>query len=69
MPTLYIADSRSVRDASDLLATFGDRAAVEARLRADRDRDRGNAVRFCHWRQVQRLVAVMALNEAVGTVH
>jgi len=69
LPILYIADGRAVRDASDLMAAFGEDAGLEARLRADHHRDRGNAVRFCHWRQVQRLVAVMGLRTAVGTVH
>ena len=65
----YIADARSVADAADLMAGFGPAAAREAAARADRSRDRGNALRFCHWRQVERLVSVLSVRRALGTVH
>lgn len=68
-PIPYIADPRSVTDAADLMARFGEEAGVEAATRADRSRDRGNAIRFCHWRQVERLVVLLSVRGPVGTVH
>ena len=68
-PQPYLADSRSVADADQLIAAFGPRACAEAAARADRSRDLGNHIRFCHWRQVERLIELMLVPGAVGTVH
>jgi hypothetical protein len=38
-------------------------------VRADRSREEGNVVRFCHWRQIERVIATLNCDEAVGTVH
>ncbi|WP_174285488.1 hypothetical protein [Sphingomonas bacterium] len=65
----YIADIRIVSDATDLIASFGAQAGVEAAERADRSRDIGNHIRFCHWRQTERLIVVMTASRAIGTVH
>jgi len=46
-------------DASDLIATYGEAAAIEAAARANRSRDRDNLVHFCRWRRVERLIAVL----------
>lgn len=62
-------DGRSVSDADQLITAFGALACAEASARADRSRDLGNHIHFCHWRQVERLIALMASPEAVGTVH
>lgn len=70
MPTMpYLADSRAVHDAAELIALHGDAAGDEAAIRADRSRDIGNVVHFCRWRQIERLIAVMSAPCAVGTVH
>ncbi len=66
---LYLASRADVRDAVDLVARFGGTAASEAALRADRSRTLGNALHFCRWRQIERLIALMRAEEAVGTVH
>lgn len=66
---LYLSDQSAVADAAQLIAAHGARAADEAAARADQSRDIGNHLRFCHWRQIARLIAVMAADEAVGTVH
>ena len=65
----YIADARTVSDAADLIASFGTRAAKEAAVRADRSRDIGNYIHFCRWRQIERLIVVMAAPCAMGTIH
>ena len=56
-------------DASTLIEHYGDHAGMEAALRAERSRDDGNVTRFCHWRQVERLIASLASAEVQGTVH
>ena len=65
----YIADARSVSDATALIASFGTAAGDEAAARADRSRDIGNHVHFCHWRQIERLIVVMSAPCALGTLH
>ncbi|MEO5866802.1 MAG: hypothetical protein ABIS14_14720 [Sphingomonas sp.] len=65
----FLADRSQVTDADTLIAMFGDNAGLEAAARADRSRDLGNQVHFCRWRQVERLIVLMAVNHAVGTIH
>lgn len=65
----YLADPQAVADAAALLADFGDDAGFEAATRADRSRDQGNAIQFCHWRQIERLIVLLASDDVVGTVH
>jgi len=62
-------DRREVADAAELIRTFGEDAGCEAAARADRSRDLGNHIHFCRWRQVERLVVLMSIPRAVGTVH
>ena len=66
---LFLADRSSVAAAEELIATFGDDAGFEAAARADRSRDLGNHVHFCRWRQIERLVVLMSVDRAVGTIH
>lgn len=68
MATMYVADARQVAEAAELIATFGDHAALEAAIRAGHMRDIGNYVHFCRWRQTERLVELMASDEVIGTV-
>ena len=68
-PLPYVADRMMLTEATDLIQRFGEDAALEAAARADRSRDLGNVIHFCRWRQVQRLVAILALDDVVGTVH
>ena len=55
--------------ATDLMARFGNEAQAEAVSRAKDSRDRGNIIRFCSWRQVERLIVVLAGEEVTGTIH
>ena len=66
---LYLADRSSVDTAHELIAAFGDDAGFEAAARADKSRDLGNHVHFCRWRQIERLIVLMSVRRAVGTVH
>lgn len=65
----YLADRAYAHDAAELIALFGDDAGFEAAARADRYRDLGNHINFCRWRQIERLIVLMSVNRAVGTVH
>ena len=66
---LYLADTRQVTDAAELIRAFGEDAGSEAAARADRSRDLGNHIHFCRWRQIERLVVLMSIPRAIGTVH
>ena len=65
----YLADTRQVTDAAELIKKFGDEAGFEAAARADRSRELGNHIHFCRWRQIERLVLLMSIPRAVGTIH
>jgi hypothetical protein len=65
----YVADRQSVAEADALIAAFGDDAGYEAAARADASRERGNVVMFCRWRQIERLIVVLSVGEASGTLH
>jgi hypothetical protein len=55
--------------ATDLIDRFGLSARDEAVARANDSRDRGNIVRFCSWRQAERMIVVLAASDVTGTVH
>lgn len=70
MPSLpYLASRAAFIDAHDLITMFGDEAGIEAAARADRSRDIGNYLHFCHWRQIERLILLLSFDRAIGTVH
>lgn len=69
MTTPFVPDRAMLADATDLIANFGLDAPLEAAARADRSRDLGNVLHFCRWRQVERLVAWLSVEEPIGTVH
>lgn len=58
-----------VETAADLIESFGESAGGEAAARARRSRDMGNHIHFCRWRQIERLIDLLASEAAVGTVH
>jgi hypothetical protein len=65
----YLGDTREVADANELIRAFGEHAGSEAAARADRSRNVGNHIHFCRWRQIERLVVLMSIPRAIGTVH
>ena len=48
---------------------FGREAALEAAVRAEQSRGAENILKFCHWRQVERLIDALSADEPQGTVH
>lgn len=69
MDGVYINGRLALADASDLIERYGDDAGFEAAARAERSRDLGNVARFCHWRQIERVIATLSCDEVRGTVH
>jgi hypothetical protein len=69
MDSPFIHGRLALADASDLIERYGDDAGFEAAARADRSRDDGNVVRFCYWRQIERVIATLSSDEVSGTVH
>ena len=69
MQLAYLSDRKSYDDAAELMAAFGDNAGYEAAARADRSRDLGNYIHFCHWRQIERLIVLLTYDAPLGTVH
>jgi len=69
MDTPFIHGRLALADASDLIEQYGDDAGLEAAMRAERSRDLGNVARFCHWRQIERVIATLASDEVGGTIH
>jgi hypothetical protein len=69
MDDLFIASRDSLVDAQDLMREFGGEAALQAALRADKSREAENILKFCHWRQVERLIDALEADEPKGTIH
>jgi hypothetical protein len=65
----FIHSRLALADAADLIDRYGDDAGLEAAVRAERSRDDGNIVRFCHWRQIERVIATLTSDEVTGTLH
>ena len=69
MEQYYIPGRAALDDATQLMTEFGDDAGFEAASRADHSRDLGNVLRYCHWRQIERVIAVLASDDVIGRVH
>jgi hypothetical protein len=69
MDDLFIASRNSLSDAQELIREFGGEAALQAAVRAEKSRDAENILKFCHWRQVERLIDALGAEEPQGTVH
>jgi hypothetical protein len=69
MDAPFIHGRPALADATDLIDLYGEEAALEAATRAERSRGDGNVVRFCHWRQIERVIATLSSDEVLGTVH
>lgn len=69
MDTPFIHGRSALDDAAELISHYGDDAGLEAAVRAERSRDDGNVLRFCHWRQIERVIATLSSDEVRGTIH
>ena len=59
----------ALADAAELIELYGDDAGLEAAVRAEQSRDQGNVARFCHWRQIERVIATLSCEEITDTIH
>jgi hypothetical protein len=59
----------ALADAAELNELDGDDAGLEAAVRAEQSRDQGNVARFCHWRQIERVIATLSCDEITDTIH
>ena len=69
MDSPFIAGRAALADASTLLEQYGDDAGLEAAVRAERSRDSDNVIAYCHWRQIERVIATLSSEEVRGTIH
>ena len=69
MDSPFIHGRLALADASDLIERYGEGAGFEAAALAERSRDAGNVMRFCHWRQIERVIATLNSDEVRGAVH
>ena len=69
MDTPFISGRVALADAAELLEQFGAHAGSDAAARAAGSRDAGNVARFCHWRQIERVIETLSSREAAGTIH
>ena len=69
MDSPFIAGRTALAEAAELMERFGDDAGLEAAARAEQSRDCGNVIRFCHWRQIERVIATLSDEEVRGTIH
>lgn len=69
MGPAFINNRASLADASDLIERYGDAASGKAAALAAESRDAGNVKRYCHWRQIQRVIATLSSATAVGSLH
>ena len=69
MDAPFISGRLALADAAELLEQYGADAGGEAAARAGISRDAGNLMRFCHWRQIERVIATLSSDEVRGTIH
>lgn len=69
MDDLFIASRHSLNDAQELIREFRGEAALQAAVRAEKSREAENILKFCHWRQVERLIDALEADEPKGTIH
>jgi hypothetical protein len=69
METPFIASRPVLHDAADLMERFGDDAGYEAAALAELSRNCDNLLRYCHWRQIERVIATLSSADIQGTVH
>lgn len=69
MDDLFISGRDSLADAQELMREFGPEAGLQAAVRAEKSREAENILKFCHRRQIERLIGALASDEPQGTVH
>lgn len=65
----YISGRNTYDEACLLMAKYGQEAGLEASERAELARAQGNHINFCRYRQIERLLVILNLDIAIGTIH
>jgi hypothetical protein len=66
---IHLPDRAAVADADALISRFGEHAASEAARLAHRSRSLGNVVHYCRWRQIERIIGLLAAGPGAATLH
>lgn len=66
---MYLTDRASAAEADELITRFGAFAAGEAARRASKSRSLGNVVHYCRWRQIERMIGLLAAGRGEATLH
>ena len=69
LPAPFLTDRAAVDDAHALSLVQGEEAGVAAAARAEQYRVLGNHVHFARWRQIERLITYLAVEDILDTVH
>ena len=65
----FVADRSYVDTATELMGMFGKLAGFEAQARAHNSRRIGNAIDFCKWRSIERLIELLTDVPEGTTLH
>lgn len=69
LPAPFLADRAAVDDAQALIRLHGDEAGYAAAARAEQYRALGNHIYFARWRQIERLITYLSIDDVLDTVH
>ena len=69
LPAPFLADRAVVDDAQALIRLHGDEAGYAAAARAEQYRALGNHIHFARWRQIERLITYLSIDDVLDTVH
>jgi len=69
LPAPFLSDRAAVDDAHTLIHQHGDEAGFAAAARAEQYRVLGNHIHFARWRQIERLIVYLSVEDILDTVH
>jgi hypothetical protein len=69
LPAPFLSDRAAVEDAHALIRMHGEEAGFAAAARAEQYRALGNHIYFARWRQIERLITYLAVEDVLDTVH
>ena len=64
-----VHDRAFFEEAATMIARFGDGAVIEAATKADAFETSGDLMLYCRWRQVERAIQLLQLEDIVGEIH
>ena len=64
-----VGDRASFEEATVLIAQYGEAAVLEAACKADAFHSAGDLMLACRWRQVERAIQLLQLEDIIGEIH